>query len=97
MKPILKSVGHTCLRVCAGLLFACSAPSHQPDGVTIPSYPRNPFVRLDYLVEHYWDKTDLKDSVWLQDTLALKTRFNDYIYLLSSYPHIKSKMLIKQL
>ena len=97
MKPILKSVGHTCLLVCAGLLFACSAPSNQIDGVTIPSYIRNPYERLDYLVEHYWDKTDLRDSIWLQDTLALKTRFNDYFSLLSSYPHIKRKMLLKPL
>ena len=97
MKPILKSVGHTCLLVCAGLLFACSSPSKQTDAVAIPSYIRNPYERLDYLVEHYWDKTDLRDSIWLQDTLALKTRFSDYFSLLSSYPHIKRKMLLKPL
>lgn len=45
----------------------------------VPSYMIEPREQLNYLVEHYWDKVNLKDTAWLSRRTELERQFMDYL------------------
>lgn len=82
--------------------WGCSARSglrqDQAQSVpTIPSHIHNAQEQLKYLVEHYWDNIDLRDSTWLQRRGELENLFVDYFSLLYDYPKPQAKHYLKPL
>lgn len=63
----------------------------------VPSYMYDPRQQLDYLVEHYWDKVNLKDSVWLSRLPELERQFMDYFALLDSRGGISQTNMLRPL
>lgn len=82
----------------ATLANSCSLDlEHKSGQVQIPSYIHEPLQRLDYLVDHYWDEVDVRDSLWTHDSLALRHKYEDYFALLASYSGVRRHALLKPL
>ncbi len=72
-------------------LSSCSASTSSKQvsdgqaGVSVPAHLHDIDERRDYIVQHYWDTIDLRDSVLLQDNSGrLEALFIDYFGLIST-------------
>lgn len=63
----------------------------------VPSYMIEPREQLNYLVEHYWDKVNLKDTAWLSRRTELERQFMDYFALLDSRGAISQTNMLRPL
>ena len=86
------------LIACWGCIARSSQKQDQAGSVPkVPSHIHNPQEQLKYLVEHYWDNIDLRDSNWLKKRGELETLFVDYFSLLYDYPQAKAELYLKPL
>lgn len=53
--------------------------------IDVPMYIEAPEQRLEYIVEHYWDKFDFSDSTYVESE-ALERAYGEYAGILSNYP-----------
>lgn len=51
-----------------------------------PALLNDPYDRLEYVSEHYWDAFDFGDKSWLADTAAMEQTFADFVGVLGYAP-----------
>lgn len=88
--------------LCFFVLLSCACTSRGRVGrmgtkSSIPGYITEPRQQLEYLVEHYWDAIDLRDSTWLTRRAELEARFVDYFSLYSDLEPQPIRLLIAPL
>jgi len=91
------------------LLFSCSSSSQNASdknksdsqvAYKVPEVPmvlKNPEQKMDFLMVHYWDNINFKDSASLNKPLVVEQAFADFINLLSSVPVEKATIGISVL
>jgi hypothetical protein len=57
----------------------------------IPSVLRTPDQKMDYMMEHYWDHFNFRDSMSLQRPMVAEQAFVDFIHVLFSVPPQKAE------
>ncbi len=78
-------------------LLPCYAQMKEFPMVTIPSALASPEERTHYLVEHYWDKFDFKDSGFIDRPEATEQAFANYIDLMRLVTPEKGESAIRQM
>ena len=59
----------------------CSAPTFEM--VSVPTLITDPVERAEYLVKHYWDKFDFKDTTYIHEPQVTEQALSNYIDLMN--------------
>jgi len=58
--------------------------------IEVPAMLNDENERNTYIVNHFWDNVDFKDTTYLKDKQALNTHFSAYVQSLTTVPHEKA-------
>ncbi|MDF9829739.1 DUF5106 domain-containing protein [Parabacteroides sp. PF5-6] len=65
--------------------------------VTIPSLVTDPQHRMEYAVEHYWDKFNFTDTAYIHHPEVTEQAFSNYLYMMGEVPLEKAVSSIRNM